>query len=199
VKIILKILSLTIIVVGLFLFFRTKEVVHSPGIIAPNVPKQNISKKSEEWQKEDFNYNEIARFEITARILSIRFYDYDDMSEFCPADIAVGWRKMSDQKIIDKLDIKQQHRWYVYRINNAVIPQGEIKLNSSNIHVIPANEDIEDILDDLVKGNLVTLKGKLVNVNKIGQKWTWKTSTKRNDDGGGACEILWTESIAIIK
>lgn len=198
-KIVIKILSLAIIIVGLFLLFRSKEVVHPPGIIAPNVPKQTLSKKNNEWQKEDFLYKEIARFEITARVLSIRFYDYDDMSEFCPVDIAFGWRKMSDQSIIDKLEIKQQHRWYVYRFNDSVIPQGEIKLNSSNIHIIPSNENIEDQLDDVIRGNLITITGKLVNVNKIDQKWTWKTSTKRNDDGGGACEILWAEEISIIK
>ena len=198
-KIVIKILSLTIIIVGLFLFFRSKDVVHPPGIIAPNAPKQILSKGNNEWQKEDFNYKEIAKFEITARVLSIRFYDYDDMSEFCPVDSAFGWRKMSDQKIIDELEIKQQHRWYVYRFNNSVIPQSEIKLNSSNMHIIPSDENIEDQLDDLIRGNLVMIKGKLVNVNKIGQKWTWKTSTKRNDDGRGACEILWAEEISIIK
>ena len=57
----------------------------------------------------------------------------------------------------------------------------------------------KDILDDVIRGNIILISGKLVNVNKIGNKWTWKSSTKRDDTGSGACEILWVEEISIIQ
>jgi hypothetical protein len=138
-------------------------------------------------------------FETEAKVLSIREYGSDDLSEFCPVDIALGWGQMSDQEIVDQLDIKQQHRWYVWSTKRFPIPKKEIEISSSNVHIIPANEDVEEIVNDIIRGNIISISGKLVNVNKIGNKWTWKSSTKRDDTGGGACEILWVENISILK
>ena len=188
-----------IIIAGLFFLFRTKEIVHPAGILAPNEPTQEKLKKPTEWQFEDYNYKAIVNFKLSSRVLSIRSYGSDDMSEFCPLDLAVGWGKMSDQSVIDELDIYQQHRWYVWRTKKFPIPQKEIELSSSNIHIIPANDNVEGVLDEIIRGNIVSLTGKLVNVNKIGEIFTWKSSRKRDDTGGGACEILWLENISIIK
>jgi hypothetical protein len=198
-KVIVKILSLVVIIAGLFFLFRTNEIVHPPGILAPSEPNQKKLNKPLSWIMDDYKFSAIANFELSARVLSIKSYGSDDMSEFCQIDIALGWGKMSDQSVIDKLDIKQQHRWYVWRTKNFPIPKREIEISSSNIHIVPATDKVEELLDDIIRGNIVLLKGKLVNVNKIGKKFTWKTSTKRDDTGGGACEILWLERISIIK
>lgn len=192
-------MSLVIIVAGLYFIFRTKEIKQPPGVLAPNNPIQSKLIKPETWQIDDFNYSAVLNFETIAKVLSVRKYGSDDLSEFCPMDLALGWGRMSDQEIVDKLDIKQQHRWYVWSTKKFPIPKKEIEISSSNVHIIPANEDIEEILEDIIIGNIINISGKLVNVNKIGNKWTWKSSTKRDDTGGGACEILWVENISIIQ
>lgn len=198
-KNLIKILSLVIIIAGLFFLFRTKEIKQPPGILAPDQPKQTKLKKPETWQVDDYNFNAILNFETTSKVLSVREYGSDDLSEFCPMDLALGWGQMSDQDIVDQLEIKQQHRWYVWRTKRFPIPKKEIEISSSNVHIIPSNDEVEDILDDVIRGNIILISGKLVNVNKIGNKWTWKSSTKRDDTGGGACEILWVEEISIIQ
>lgn len=53
------------------------------------------------------------------------------------------------------------------------------------------------MLDDVIRGNIISLKGKLVNVNEVGEKFVYKSSTQRNDTGSGACEILWLEDLSI--
>jgi hypothetical protein len=188
-----------ILIAGLYFLFRSTEITHPPGILAPDSPIQEKIYKINAWIKDNFQFTPIKTFETSARVLSIKFYSNDDMSEFCPVDLALGWNRMSDQMIIDNLEIKQQHRWYVWRADFLKIPVKEVEISSSNVHVIPANEKIENILDDIVNGNIIKIKGKLVNVNKIGNNFTWKTSTKRDDTGGGACEILWTEELTILK
>ncbi len=190
-------MSPIIIVAGLYFIFRENEIIQSPGILAPNNPKQTIIKNQKSWIVDDFNFYPIAQFELEAKVLSIRFYGSDDMSEFCPADLALGWGKMSDQSIVDRFEIKQQHRWYVWRTDNFPIPQKEVEKSSSNVHIIPANEEVEDILDDVIRGNIISLKGKLINVNEVGEKFVYKSSTQRDDTGGGACEILWLEELSI--
>jgi hypothetical protein len=197
VKKFLKILGPIIIIVGLYFVFREKEIIHPSGILAPNAPHQTMIKNQKSWIVDDFHFYPIAQFELEAKVLSIRFYGSDDMSDFCPVDIALGWGKMSDQSIVDRFEIKQQHRWYVWRTDNFPIPQKEVEKSSSNVHIIPANEEVEDILDDVIRGNIISLKGKLVNVNEVGEKFVYKSSTQRDDTGGGACEILWLEELAI--
>ncbi len=149
--------------------------------------------------KDNYNFVPIANFQAKAKVLSISSYNYDEMSEFSPVDIALGWGRMSDQKIIDQIDIKQQHRWYVWQTDHFPIPRKEIEKNSCNIHIIPANEILKTKLMNVLRGNIIQLNGKLVNVNKIGETWIWKSSTRRNDTGSGACEILWVDEIKIIQ
>jgi len=199
VKYILRIISPVIIIAGLYFLFRSEEIKQSPGILAPNKPIQKVLSPNKIWQNEEFVYTAVAEFELHSRVLSIRNYGSDDMSEFAPLDIAAGWQQMSDQKIIDKIDIKQQHRWYVWSSRNIPIPTKEIELNSSNIHIIPESEIIEDQLDNVIRGNIIFMSGYLVNVNSIETNRSWKTSTKRDDTGGGACEILWLKEITIEK
>ncbi len=198
-KLIIKILSPVVIIIGLYFIFRTPEIIQPHGILAPNPPHQENLTAPNKWIYNNFDFHPIAKFDLTCKVLSIRSYSNDKMSEFAPIDIAAGWGKMSDQYIVDQINIKQQHRWYVWQTNNFPIPRGELETSSTNIHIIPSNELIEDLIDNVIRGNIISLKGNLVNVKDYKSNFIWKTSTKRNDTGSGACEILWVEEIAILK
>ena len=198
-KKLLKFISPVIIIAGLYLFFRTPEIKQPPGILAPNPPLQKNLNNGEIWIFKNHAITSVAEFEITCKVLGIKSYGSDKMSDFCPFDAAVGWGKMSDQSIVDQIDIKQQHRWYVWQTDHFPIPRREIEVSSSNIHLIPESEEILDILENIIRGNIIRLKGKLVNVKDDDSNFIWKTSTSRTDTGGGACEILWVEKADIIK
>ena len=78
------------------------------------------------------------------------------------------------------------------------IPRRAIETESANMHIIPADEQIEDALDNIVKGNIIELTGYLVFIEgKDG--WKWKSSLTRNDTGGGACEVIWVNDFKIIE
>ncbi|MCP5061407.1 MAG: hypothetical protein GY936_02965 [Ignavibacteriae bacterium] len=198
-KYFIKILSPVIIITGLYFLFRTKEIKQPSGILAPNKPIQKLLTSEITWEKNNLIYTALAEFEITNRVLSIRSYDYDELSKFCPLDIAAGWGQMSDQRIVDQIDIKQQHRWYVWSTKKFPIPQKELEASSTNIHIIPSNENIYEQFDDVIRGNIIFMKGYLVNVKSAENNREWKTSTKRSDTGGGACEILWVQELSIKK
>jgi hypothetical protein len=62
------------------------------------------------------------------------------------------------------------------------------------MHMIPANDDIERRLKSVRAGNLVRIRGYLVEVTgKDG--FRWKSSLSRSDTGAGACELVWVESL----
>jgi hypothetical protein len=71
-----------------------------------------------------------------------------------------------------------------------------IETHSANMHMIPADAEIERQLKSIRAGNMVHLKGFLVEVTtKDG--WRWKSSLTRDDTGGGACELILVESLYV--
>jgi hypothetical protein len=64
------------------------------------------------------------------------------------------------------------------------------------MHMIPANAAIERQLKSIRPGNMVHLKGFLVEVATT-EGWRWKSSLNRADTGGGACELILVESLYI--
>jgi hypothetical protein len=66
--------------------------------------------------------------------------------------------------------------------------------HSANMHMILACDDIERRLKSIRAGNLMHIAGYLVEVtNKDGFRWT--SSLTRSDTGGGACELVWVDSL----
>jgi hypothetical protein len=102
-----KYISPVIIIIGLYFIFRTPEITQQPGILAPNPPIQTELKNHKTWIYKNHEITSIAKFELICRVLNIKSYGSDKMSDFAPMDIAAGWGKMSDQSIVDQIDIKQ--------------------------------------------------------------------------------------------
>ena len=77
---------------------------------------------------------------------------------------------------------------------NYPLPRNVIESHSANMHMIPADDDIERRLKSTRAGNLVHIKGYLVEATtKDG--FRWKSSLSRSDTGAGACELIWVESL----
>jgi len=64
------------------------------------------------------------------------------------------------------------------------------------MHMVPANGEIEQQLKSIKKGQIVSIKGSLINVS-ADDGWQWKSSTTRNDTGKGACELVYVEQVRV--
>lgn len=191
------IISLLLLVIILVYFFYPEKVVSYPaGITAPDQPVQLNIEEQKEWDLNEFHFIALAEYQIKARVLSRNDFSIGTESEISPLDLALGWGLMSDQQIIDKLDISQRNRWYHWQADVLPIPSKEISLNSANVHIIPKDEIIEEKFDDVYKGSLIELKGYLVEVTR-NDGWRWRSSVKRDDTGGGSCELFWVEEVKI--
>lgn len=193
-------LLLLLVVLGLGVYFiRFKgEVRHPPGILVDSEPTQIIGRSSQSWVKGTKTVVPLARFRIKARVLSTERYRFGEQAELCPLDLALGWGIMSDQRMLDKLVIAQGNRRYALEPldPNVRLPWAEIMSHSSNVHIIPANEEIEEAVFRFRPGDIVELQGYLVGVKENGQ-WVWFSSLSRTDLGDGACEIFWVERAAV--
>lgn len=168
-----------------------------PGILVPEEPVQVALKRPEaaiEWGR--YKLQPRADFTIRARVLSRSRYRFDQLSDLVPIDLALGWGRMSDTDILRQMKIRQQRRFFYWSTNAYPLAPNEIITHASNMHMIPADDDVEKQLFAVRRGNIVRLSGKLVDIYGPDQL-TMRTSLTRNDTGAGACEIIWVESAQI--
>ncbi len=187
------ILILILLALGWFWLTYEPTVTHGPGVLAPETPVQKRVSMSE-FPFKGYTLKPLADFEITARVLSKKNYNMGRESDLAPVDLALGWGRMSDSAVLDKISISQGNRWYRWNAREMPIPRREIEKSSANMHMIPANERVEAALKEVNEGHVVTISGKLVAI-RSSDGWRWKSSTTRNDTGGGACEIIFVERL----
>lgn len=185
-----------LVIIG-YVFWPEKTISYPPGQVAPDQPQQVNLSNQPVWQKENFTIKALAQYKIKARVLSRNNFSVGRESKLSPVDLALGWGPMSDQSVIDQIEISQSNRWYHWKTDKYPIPREQISLNSANVHIIPKDEVVEEELDKVYKGSLIEMKGYLVEVN-ASDGWHWKSSLKRDDTAGGSCELFWVEQLDVL-
>lgn len=200
----LKRLGILLVLLGILGFalcdlWASRDVCHPPGVLVHSPPIQTVIGNPHPWKRGGRQIYPLARFQLKARVLSKERYRFDVQSNLSPVDLALGWGPMSDQDVVDQLEIIQSDRWYLIspKHSRAPIPWPLVFANSSNMHMIPANDDIERRLVRLRPGEIIELTGFLVGVRERG-KWVWVSSLSRTDTGDGACEIVWVDGLSIL-
>lgn len=178
--------------------WEQRPIEQPAGILVPATPLQETVERSS-LQVGKFTLDPRARFEIEARVLSTRRYYLGRGASLAPLDLALGWGPMSDNRLLAHLDISQSGRWYRYRFDAlAPVEAGEIARSSANMHMIPAGTTQEKQLKSLRVGEIVRIRGLLVDVSDE-SGWSWSTSLTRDDTGAGACEIVYVEAISLVS
>jgi hypothetical protein len=168
-----------------------------PGVLAAEIPQQVDLDHGAVLQRDGVSLQTRAHFDITARVLSRKDYSGSSDGDLVPVDLALGWGRMSDSAVLAKVDISQSGRFYYWHVKAFPIPQREIETSSANMHMIPADEEVKRQLEDVRQGQVVHIEGFLVDAMRPGG-WHWNTSMTRNDTGGGACELIYVESVTVV-
>jgi hypothetical protein len=172
----------------------------SPFVQRPGVPYANRTETPLQDERDvqspfrfrGFQLAPVAHFDVKARLLMRTVYHMGRESELAPVDFALGWNRMADDDVLNRLNLSQGGRFYFYHWDGTPpIPPDEIVISSANMHLIPASREVDDALRKLPVGGLVHLEGTLVDASK--GKWTWRTSRTRSDTGPGACELFFVE------
>jgi len=193
----LLIASVLLILVLVYFLYPETHITYPPGVTAPTAPQQTNLTSGKQWTEGEYTIEALAEYKIKARVLSRNNCSFGKESDLSPFDLALGWGRMSDQSVIDKIDISQRNRWYHWQADVLPIPKKEISLNSANVHIIPKDETIEDKFDKVYKGSLIEMKGYLVKVTTVGG-WRWVSSLRRDDTRGGSCELFWVEDVTVL-
>jgi len=195
-----KLILLSVFIVAAFWQHDQNRVIdHEPGVLINKMPVQRNLTSAQPISYKGYEILPQADFSVEARVLSREKYYIDASAELSPVDLALGWGPMSDTAVIDTLDIEQSVRFYTWRMERSPLSLADVIRHSSNMHMIPANDEVADKLAAVRQGSLVKITGKLVNVRSDGG-FRWSSSLSRTDTGAGACEVVYvTEVIEAVR
>jgi hypothetical protein len=175
-------------------FWSGREIARPGGVLVPEEPVQRQVYTSRLREKNGYQIALLASFDIRARVIAVERYRFDRGAALSPVDLALGWGPMSNGDILKQISFSQGGRFYSWWAQNYPVPRSVIESHSANMHMIPADDDIERRLKSTRAGNLIHIKGYLVEATgKDG--FRWKSSLSRSDTGAGACELIWVESL----
>ena len=169
------------------------------GVIAPGEPLQTDANGAPDIVLGRWTLAPRATYDITARILGREDYRFDPISDLVPMDLALSWGPMSDNQVLEALDISQGARFYSWRPVTKSLPIDlrEVTRYSANTHVIPADASVASTLARLrLGGQVVHLTGMLVDGARD-DGMTIRTSLTRTDSGAGACEFVLVQRVEV--
>lgn len=176
-------------------------IKYGPGVMVRDEPVQVMLSSSVEYaQANGWTLKPLAKFTLNARTLGLKHYQGDAIAGLAPYDLAAGWGRMSDEAVLERLDISQDNRHYHWSYwGTPPIPEEEITLHSANVHLIPADENVAQCISSLRVGSLVQMSGWLVEATHPGADKPWRSSLSRDDSGDGACEIFYVRRLEMIR
>ncbi len=195
-----KISIIAAVVILLLIYYKSQQpVVLGDGVKAADAPVQVNIESAKPFYFDSYQVTPLAEFDIKAKVILREDYSSDRGAQISPIDLALGWGRMSDESVLEKIEFSQSGRWYRYRYKTPPIPQQEIQSHSANMHLIPATAVVGKQIDRVKAGQVIKIKGKLVTVTESATGFQWKSSLTREDTGGGACELIFVEQFEILE
>jgi hypothetical protein len=175
-----------------------RPIEYPPGTLISSEPEQTQTLDSS-MAYGDYQLTPLAHFALDARVLHRKIYHWDQRASLVPVDLALGWGPMSDQGVLDQINITQSMRfyWFAYRLPPPISNE-QIISHSANVHIIPATREIASRCKSLRAGELVHLSGDLVEATGHGLS-PWRSSLSRTDTGNGACELMWVSEFRTLS
>lgn len=212
IEILMTIAVAALMLVALFSFQEKSMALDSNslvsyGIDAGSIPFQNdvpLFSLNLEYDNSEAVLTGGETYSISARAWSTREYS-DSISDIVPYDMLLAWGDMADDEAGDQLswtqsDRKGQVSGMLGGSDGFDVSSDYVVTHVSNNHLVPANDRIREALSDIEPGDMIRIQGRLVDIKVYtgdGHAYTMSTSRNRADQGDGACEIIYVESLKI--
>jgi hypothetical protein len=165
-----------------------------------SAPVQELITGQSAWTVGDHKIFPLARFSLHGRVLRAERYRWSEQAKLAPIDLSVSWGQLSRAEILEQISISTAFRSVRCRPRGDTypLPFPEVISSMTNLHLIPASEEIKDLLFDVERDDEVKISGTLVEVQSDAFE-TWRSSLSRDDLGTGAWEIVWVEKFSIVS
>ncbi|OYZ11265.1 MAG: hypothetical protein B7X95_07805 [Methylophilaceae bacterium 17-44-8] len=178
---------------GAYQHYADQAAVTTSGSLTQQLPAQTDT-DSPRFQYKHYTITPLAQFALKARVLAREDYRFDRGASLAPVDLALGWGAMSDSQVLSQMKISQSNRFYFWHVDTFPIPRQVIETHSANMHMIPADDQVEAQLKQVRVGQMINIEGYLVQANAT-DGFYWKSSLTRNDTGAGACELVFVKKV----
>lgn len=140
------------------------------------------------------------RFAVTGKVLSATEYEWAWTNQFYDVDLGLAWGDRVAE-LEERFDFYQNGRWLFWRTSEPISEADRRYVTShvGNLHLIPAEGmvSIDLALRRVDAGDLVRVEGYLVTIQDAGTNELARSSTRRDDTGDGACEIVWVDRLQV--
>jgi hypothetical protein len=144
-----------------------------------------------------------ATYRITGYAVDVSRALLDQWDFVLPMDLALVWGPVADPEVLRHMKFHLSGRYVSWWHDGGgpMYPQEVLERHVANNHLVPASDEVARELSRIRVGDLVTLRGKLVDVEirdrsgKVVHRS--RTSLTRDDTGSGACEQLWVEAVDV--
>lgn len=106
-------IALVVVVLTISYCASRPSPIWVPGHSVALLPEQSETDRDPWVSNQNSTITPLAEYSIEARVLGKK--EYSDQGAFLsPMDLALGWGEMSDEGVLQHLDIRQSGRWYYY-------------------------------------------------------------------------------------
>jgi hypothetical protein len=190
---------LAVLAIGYYAFTRPHASAKGDPVDWSGEPVQEPTERPPfaiETRKGRITLDPRASFDASAVVAADEHYRFDDGAFLAPADLVMTWGKLPEEPYKSEVSYGQITRYYFWRTEVPDLDLRYIRTHSANMHMIPADDNVRRALLSVGSGDPVRVQGLLVNATRDGGFY-WNSSLTREDDGPGACELVWVEEIQI--
>lgn len=188
---------LTIALGALVYFTYTNlPVKHGPGVLADSKPSIKLLRWQKPFSVKNAKAHPKKEIEGEVRILRKKTYYFDDLKEYAPIDILVGWKELSDETILNEFHTEITNREYEFDITVPPMPVTDLHKMTDLWHLVPSSEAVAKQMSDLREGHVIKLKGLLIDLTKDDKKILTSPADIESVQRYNSYTI-WVEEIAI--
>ncbi len=186
-------------------FWHERRVSHPPGVAVEAGPAITRGESRGPWSDDKgFRYVSLGRFEGRAMVLARRNYDVGEFAALAPTDLALGWKELSDPRVVGQLKFAQ----YKSFSSRFVVPElksgSELSKRSwrdldamftalTHVHSIPGDPAIRKTLAGIRPGQVIRFKATLVQATApSGGRYASSLALGDHD-----CEIAWFDELEL--
>ncbi len=153
----------------------------------------------------------LYEYQLTGLIVSKISYGFspEKLDQTFPLDLCMIWGDNLSPQVYRNPDLafKQDMRFCFYNYSDT-----SIKINAkqlANNHLLSPNKAVLQKMKAASVGDQVVIYGKLVNLTAKKtdantdifnpDQMVWKSSTNRDDNGAGACEVIYVDEFKILE
>ncbi len=201
---------LLLVVIAVIVFSFVKKSGHRGAVAGIREPIQKETKGYINSKVDGYDIHIEYKYEYDIEALVVSTHDYSGGGigdKLSPKDVALAWGKVAEYNKKIDFNWSQSGRWVNWHVDNVDVlePVGGIDgvaRQCSNNHLIPSDTRTKKAVKKIKKGDHIRIKGYLVYIDgskSDGSTFYWNSSTSRDDDGDGACEVIYVTSVEWLK